>query len=672
MNGKSKVIGYKVIISAAIVLGIIMLVFPNQGRFMYEYQKGKPWLYSTLISPIDFPILKTEAELQKEREELSSSIISYYNIDKSVLELRKTVFKVKQKHISNEESLNILDVLGDVYNTGIIAEYDKGSKVIFLQRDKRVKEIPSTEVYDIDRAIYTVKLELRDFYPEKDIDSLYTALALEDYIVPNIIYDQKKTDALHKQAVDYISPVSGMFYTGQLIVSEGELVTAEIEQLLNSYKKEYMLSIGKEGAHWDIMVGHFIYLLLLLGVLLMLMYFLDSQIFYKANQYRYIFLLFLIMIVSTIFVGNLDERFLYIVPYSVLALYLVSFFRPKSAYPLYSVLILPLLILSENGVELYMMNLFAGLVALFSFSFYHRGWLQFINSLFIFASLSVTYITFRLFGDGSLAHLDINIIFIIAANSLLVIAAYPFVFLFEKVFSLISKSRLRDLADTNNKLLQELATKAPGTFQHSLQVANLAVDAAREVGADISLIKAGALYHDIGKINNPQCFVENQAASMNYHKGLSPMESAHQIIRHVDDGLELAKKYKLPEPIVNFISTHHAKTMVSYFYTVYCNDGGDLNNKEPFTYHGKLPQTTEQVIVMMADAVEAASRTLDNYSEKSISDLVDSIVSQRSTDSQLVEADIKIKDINIVKNNFKEHLNHLYHERIVYPKMKKE
>ena len=251
------------------------------------------------------------------------------------------------------------------------------------------------------------------------------------------------------------------------------------------------------------------------------------------------------------------------------------------------------------------------------------------------------------------------------------IAAYPVAFIFERLFSLVSHFRLVDLSDTNVKLLRELAQKAPGTFQHSLQVANLASEAAREIGADMTLARVGALYHDIGKMKNPQCFVENTPAGFNYHKGLSPEESAQQIIRHVDDGVEIARRHKLPEVVTDFIRTHHARSLTFYFYAQYCNAGGDPENKEPFMYHGELPRSKEQVIVLMADAVEAASRSLKDYTPESISNLVDSIISKRLSDSQLVEADISIKEIETVKRMFKERLEQVYHERIAYPTIKK-
>ena len=249
-------------------------------------------------------------------------------------------------------------------------------------------------------------------------------------------------------------------------------------------------------------------------------------------------------------------------------------------------------------------------------------------------------------------------------------ATYPLLFLLEKIFSLVAVSTLKELSDTNNRLLQELARKAPGTYQHSLQVANMAERAVMAIRGDTRLAKVGAMYHDVGKITNPQCFIENQAPGLNYHGDLTPIESAHDIIKHVDDGVELARKYNLPQVIIDFITTHHAKSQTGYFYSKFCNEGGDPLKVSDFTYKGTLPTSKEQVVVMMADAVEAASRTLKDYSQESISDLVEKITRQRIFDSQLVKADISIKEINIVKSVFKKHLQDIYHARIAYPAKK--
>lgn len=665
----------KIYLSLLVVLVVSVLLFPEEGKFKYSYQSGRPWVYETLLSPIDFPILKTEQELLAEKEEKASQVLPYFEYDNAVANVQVQ----RLRRLPGRDSVNnhllyfIIESLYNMYSVGILPAMDEVSTggTIVIQRDKRAQEVPVSEVYTRKKAEDYIKYYLSISFPSLSPDSVYSAYKIGDYIVPNLIYDQTRTDLFHKEAVDYISPTKGMVYAGQLIVSQGEIVTTEIEQMLDSFKREYELSYGYAESILGLRTGHFILCLLIVASLFAVIYFTRKEIIQQRRTLYFILTLYVFLGVLTMIVHRFGVDNLYIVPYPVFAIYLMIFFKRRYVFPIYTVMLLPLLFQADGGVELYMMNLTGGIIAIVSFKYFNKGWAQFLNSLFIFIGMSLVYIGFQLSGDGTLTLFDPKDIFSIAVNSLLVIAAYPVAFIFERVFSLVSHFRLIDLSDTNNKLLRELAQKAPGTFQHSLQVSNLASEAAREIGADMILTRVGALYHDIGKMNNPQCFVENAPAGFNYHKGLSPEESAQQIIRHVDDGVEIARKHKLPEVVIDFIRTHHAKTVTFYFYAQYCNAGGDPENREPFMYHGELPTTKEQVIVLMADAVEAASRSLKDYTPESISNLVESIISKRLSDSQLVEADISIKEVEIVKRMFKERLEQVYHERIAYPTLKK-
>lgn len=664
----------KIYISLLVVLILTVLLFPEEGKFKYSYQIGRPWVYETLLSPIDFPILKTEQELLQEKEEKASRVIPYFEYDNAVANVQVQ----KLRSLQGMDSVNdhllyfIVESLYKMYSVGILPEMEEvpAGGTIVVQRDKRAQEIPVSEVYSLKKAEGYIKYYLSISFPDYNPDSLYSAYRVGDYIAPNLIYDQSRTDLFHKEAVDYISPTKGMVYAGQLIVSEGEIVTTEIEQMLDSYKKEYELSYGYAESLLGLRTGHFILCLLIVASLFAVIYFTRKEIIEHRKSLYFILTLYVLLCALTMMIHRFGMDNLYIVPYSVFAIYLMIFFKRRYVFPIYTVMLLSLLFQTDSGVELYMMNLTGGIIAIVTFKYFNKGWAQFLNSVFIFVGMFLVYVGFLLSGDGTLSLFNSRDIFRIAVNSLLVVAAYPVAFIFERMFSLVSHFRLIDLSDTNNRLLRELSQKAPGTFQHSLQVSNLASEAAREIGADMVLTRVGALYHDIGKMKNPQCFVENTPAGFNYHKGLSPEESAQQIIRHVDDGVEIARKHKLPEVVIDFIRTHHAKSLTFYFYAQYCNAGGNPDNKEPFMYHGEYPRTKEQVIVLMADAVEAASRSLKDYTAESISNLVESIISKRLSDSQLVEADISIKEIEIVKRMFKERLEQVYHERIAYPTIK--
>ncbi len=662
---------------------VMMLFFPNEGRFKYDYQKGRPWTYETLVAPIDFPLLKSQAELLAEKEEAASKVVPYYIYDRNVLPLQLQKLKTNQMLAAVDASVGeiLVNSFNHIYGNGVMPDKSAslqesiGSAVentsyIFVQKERRAVEVPLSEIFTKNSAVEYIKSCLLEANPYTNADSLIWVVGIKDLILPNLSYDAATTKMLHKNAVDYVSPTKGMIYTGQLIVSEGEMVTAEIEQMLDSYKAEYDLSLGYSEGSFKLVLGHVIFVLVILALIYVTIYFVDIDMFKRANQFAFILFIVVLAFVITVTVRNMASEYLFFVPYAVFALYMMAFFHAKLIFPIYMILLLPLLVLADQGTELYLLNVFAGGVALVSFSYLNRGWLQFLNALLIFIGMMFVHVAFELTEAGNLSGLHYRVIMFIFLNALFVVATYPLVFLLEKIFILVSVSTLKDLSDTNNALLQELARKAPGTFQHSLQVANLAERAVQAIGGNARLVKVGAMYHDVGKLNNPQCFIENAAPGINYHAGLSPIESAHEIIKHVEHGVELAKKYYLPQVIIEFITSHHGQSQTGYFYNKFCNDGGDPKLVGEFTYKGTLPTTKEQVVVMMADAVEAASRSLKDYSVESISKLVDGILSQRMSDSQLVRADISIKEINIVKSIFKRHLGEIYHARIAYPTRK--
>ena len=667
---------YRIYICFIVLAALMILLYPKEGKFQYEYQKGRPWVYETLIAPIDFPILKTEAEMLKEKEERASETVAFYSYDPTVAPPRLEQFahRAVEIDLSNQLTREMYDHLREAYDRGIVADLNTGEysdEVISIKRDKRFIETPATEVYDIERIYSILKSDLVYGYPEMDIDSIATLLSIRDFIVPNLLFDENTTQMVHREAVNYISPTKGMIYAGQLIVSEGEIVTSDICQILDSYKAEYKLSYGYTGSPNALLISHLLLVFAILALFFFVLWFVGRTCLEDLRKLVFLMLLLFLSFAAVAVLFRVDQHLLYLFPFAIGALYLSAFFHDDLACALQLVYLLPLLVIPENGVELYFTFAVGALVGLLAYGRFNRGWLQFVNALFIFLALAVVNFSFKLgTGDLSYAFKSTNFLYL-GISAILSIVLYPFVYLFEKVFGFVSYSRLWDLTDTNNPLLRNLQQKAPGTFQHALQVANLAEHAAREIGADGMLVRVGALYHDIGKLENPMCFIENQAEGVNYHAGLTPEESARAIIKHVDDGLALARKANLPESVCDFIASHHGRSRTLYFYNVYCNGGGDPANTEPFTYNGILPKTKEQVVVMMADAVEAASRTLKDYSEESISQLVERILASRFDDSQLAQADISLKEIGQVKESFKRYLQQIYHARIAYPKRQK-
>ena len=661
----------------AVLAFLMALCYPREGKFQYEYQKGRPWVYETLIAPIDFPLLKTEAEILAEKESRSSDIVDCYVYDGEVC--KDGVEDLRAALIENGLDSALMQPLdrnyASVCEKGVVSDFgDKeiAGDVIFVKKDRRMAKVPAEDVYTIESAYNALRQCVEDALPEgTDIDSVASLIGLRNCIVPNLIFDDELTQSVHKDAVSYISPTKGMIYAGQLIVSKGEIVTSDIYQMLDSFKAEYRQSIGFNGSPLIQTLCNIILVVAMAFMLFLSIYFTDKSALYDFKRLGFILSLSFIIFIVTVIVNRADPGLLLMVPYAAIILYASAFFKNSLVNVAYMAMMLPVLVIPETGLVLYVINVVAGQVVLYAFGKLSRGWLQFLNVAILFATMYVLLLAFQLLQGNSIAYaVHSRDALYVAINALLIVFMYPFVFIFEKVFGFVSYSRLRDLSDTNNRLLQDLQHKAPGTFQHSLQVANLAEYAARQIGANDMLIRVGALYHDIGKMDNPVCFVENTPADADYHKGLTPEESAQAIIKHVDDGMALAKRDSLPELVSDFILTHHGRTLTEYFYNVYCNAGGDPSGKEPFTYGGMLPQTKEQAILMLCDAVEAASRTLKSYTEESVSALVENIYAGKMSAGQFAEADITFKELSIVKDSLKTYILQIHHARIAYPKRK--
>lgn len=661
---------FKVYLPLVLLFVIMLVLIPKTENFNYDYRKGSPWMYETLIAQFDFPILKTDEQLRAERESAGSKVIPYYRYSPDVTGLRLRSLETLELGDCNVLKPRLQNILSDIYQKGVIAdrtESEATSEVISIQRDKRVSKYPADEVFTVSQARMRLSSELLSFDPSCNADSICTASGLFDAVVPNLIFDQQLTELAHEQAADYISPTSGVIYAGQLIVSEGELVTAEIQQLLDSYKAEYDSSLGYEGKLYLLWTGDAFIAFILVILLFFTVYYSNYRVFDDINRFWYLVMVTALAAIATFAVERLNPEYLYLVPFPLFALFLLAFFKKRVVFPVYLIILLPLLVFCHNGIELFIMNLVAGVVAIFSFTWFYKGWQQFLTAFFVFLVLVFTFSAFR-FVDGIKGFHDYKLVGYMGLASLFSVAGYPLIYLFEKIFMLVSNSRLVELSDTNNKLLRLLAHKAPGTFQHSLQVMNMADAAARSIDANVLLVRAGALYHDIGKTGNPQCFIENETLGAHYHSGLSPRESAKEIIRHVSEGMALAEKYKLPDVIKDFILTHHGTTCTAYFYNKYLNDGGDPADVEDFFYKGKKPTTKEQIVIMLCDTLEAASRSLKDYSPESIAELVDRIVDSKMNDGQFENADISLKEINVVSRVLKEYLQQVYHARVAYPK----
>lgn len=672
-------INYRILTPLVLLFVVLTLMFPRTAKFSYDYRKGSPWSHETLLAQFDFPILKTEEQIREERSRNKAAVIPYYRYRQDIVDnCTKAAEGIDMGGYSYLRPL-IVSTLDDIFTNGVVpdegvkldGDADPATSVLYVQKDKRAVKKPAGEVFKESEARNRLLSVVSSKYQRVNVDSVLRVLGVYDFVTPNLEYDPKTTELVRSESSNQISTTQGFVSAGQLIVSEGEIVTAEIAQMLDSYKVEYENSMGYGGPRILFWLGNAFLAFSLVLLFFLMIYFLNRKLFLDYRKFWYLIFIFVISTALALTINKFAPRFLYMAPFTLTALYLEAFFKNKVIFPICCVSFLPLLIFADNGIVLFVMFLLASIVAVFTFRFFNQGWQQFIMAGIVFVSLIVVYFGFRLVDmvndDPYIAVLYMFI------GSMLIVAGYPLIYLFERMFNLVSSSRLRELCDTNNKLLRELEHKAPGTFQHSLQVMNMCDAAARAIDANVLLVRAGALYHDIGKMKNPLCFIENESMSpggVHYHEHLSPKESAKAIIRHVTDGLEIASENRLPGVIAEFILTHHGTSNTSYFYNKYLNEGGDPNDVADFFYPGRKPQTKEQIILMICDTLEAASRTLKDNSAATFSTFVENIVASKMKIGQFGESEISIKDLNTVKATLKAYLSQIYHERVVYPQRK--
>lgn len=668
--------GWKCYIPAVLLFLLMVLAAPRVSKFQYSYKKGAPWLQSTLVAQFDFPVLKTQEQLDAEKKAKALETVPYFRLRKDVTDEISQKIKTLQMGEYDFLRKGLYNIVSGAYAKGVISDkafVNEGNfsrEVIYVENGKRASKVSLSNIFSVPelRSDIVAYIGQKAVGSEAGADSLYSAIGLREMIVPNLTYDAQTSELIHKEMIQDISPTSGVVSAGTVIISEGEIVTAEILQMLDSYKAEYDKSMGYNGNRIFFWIGQILLCLLIVLIALISIIYFEPAIFEQYNRYLYLVMIIAIAAVATFATDVFGARYLYLIPYQMSALFLMAFFDRKTSLALYVVCLLPLLVFVHGGMELFVMFLFAGVVFMVSSAYFTRGWMQFLNCMFVFLALVLVYTVFH-FVKGMDDPYSERIVLELLMSSLLTLVGYPLISLFEIIFKFVSKTRLQELCETSNPLLVELNAKAPGTFQHVLQVANMSEAISRAIGADPVLTRAGAMYHDIGKIANPLCFVENTISGNNeYHADLTPMESARDIIRHISDGEALADRYKLPAVVKSFISTHHGTTCTGYFYNTYLQQGGTEEDKPFFCYPGPNPDTKEQVVVMICDSVEAASRTINDFSDESVDRFIERIVDSKINDNQMLDSDISVKEINIIKRELKAYIKQLHHRRVKYPR----
>lgn len=655
----------RIFLPAFIAVVLLTIAMPKTARFGYDYRKGSPWKYEDLVAQMDFPIYKTDDQLVQERLDAGTVTVPYYRMSDQVRS--DMLDDIGMLPLSAGQKYELSALLGSIYDRGVAASAPE-SELIYIQKGKRADKYPSSEIHVVKDATELFLAALRRIAGDNLTDSLLNSRRLE--LAPNLVYDKETTDLVSSAADLSVSPTLGYVSSGSLIVSEGELVTAEVAQILDSYKREYEHSLGFSRSGFLQWMGGLVISLCLVLLLLVTIQFTFPAVLSGWRRYSYIMTVFTLCSTVTLLVSRFMDMWVCAVPFTMSAIYLQAFFKNREIAPIYAVSLIPVLLFVPNGAAMYVMFLLAGFVAILMFTRFQRGWQQFLTAFVTFLVLALLFLAFYMMDlfSGNI----ISTLALLFLGSILTVCLYPLTFLFEKIFNLISVTRLVEMCDSSNPLLHELELKAPGTFQHSLQVMNMADAAARAVGAHVQLVRVGALYHDIGKICNPLCFVENESILSvereGYHSRLTPAQSASDIIRHVTDGVLLAKKYGLPFIVPDFILSHHGTTTASYFFNKHLEAGGSPEDVTEFTYPGPRPFSKEQVILMLCDGIEAASRTLKDYSPDSFDKFVERMVASKLEDGQFENADISLSELGIIKQTLKNYLAQMYHARIEYPK----
>ena len=654
---------------------LIIYLLPKGGQFKYNFQKGKPWQYENLYAPFSFTIKKNKEEIEEEKKYLIEEAIPYFEIDTSKIVEVKALFNNFYKKKDTFDIVTEIDlktrnvglrVLDEIYTYGLINEnYSFDSdKLIYLKNGNEIQELSYKQLVYIGDLERIIKNKVEEYLI---LDSeLFLTELITSVVLSNVTLNSELTESTIKTKIESINPNRGVIDKGSRIIAKGEVVEGNKFQILSSYKAVFESQIWSKSNFYWLLLG---YSLLISLVFLMLFLFLKNyrlEIYNNTTKVTFILFNIIVMIFLTTLVVKYDAKLVYITPLCILPLVLKTFFDARLGLFVHVLTILLLGFIVPNSFEFLFLQTIAGMVTILTVSELYKRANLFISVGQITFIYILGYFAFFIIQEGNIELIQWDYFGYFVLCGLLTLFSFPLIYIYEKMFGLVSDVSLLELSDTNSKLLKELSNKAPGTFHHSLNVANLAEAAANEIGANAMLTRVGALYHDIGKMVNPTYFTENQMSSINSHDELDPKESAEIIIDHVINGIEIAKKNNLPDRIIDFIRTHHGTSLVYYFYSKE-NEKSGIALKEDFSYPGPTPFSKETAILMMADSVEAASKSLKEPTSSMLDNFVEKIIDGQLNQGQFLNANITLKEIQRIKKVLKKKLNNMYHLRIEYP-----
>ncbi|WP_179320104.1 HD family phosphohydrolase [Winogradskyella helgolandensis] len=673
---KNHALVYKILLFIVTTLFIVYL-FPKTGKFRYSFEKGKPWQSENLYAPFNFAIKKSTAEIDSEKNEIKSRSLVYFEINRDVeaevlsdyLTRFNQVFKDSTNFSIENSDLykKGKTIVSSLYNSGILDSdynYADDRPVKLATANKVEKEIQYGSLFELSNLRERVESDMGNTMPV-DVKKRMVSLFF-DVIKPNIKLNASLTEKALEEELSRISLTRGRVEKDQLIISKGQVIEEAQYDILSSLKSEYESQVWNSTNYNWVLIA---YTLLVALALLMLLLFLSKyrkEVYLNNTKVTFIFFNIALMILLSTLVINFNSQYIYVVPLCILPLVLKAFFDARLGLFTHVLTVLLLGFVVPNSYEYMFLQIIAGMVTILTVSELYKRANIFISVGQITFIYIIAYFAFFVIHEGQLTGLKIEIFGMFILCGLATLFVQPLIYIYEKIFGLVSDVSLLELSDTNTKLLKELSNRAPGTFHHSLNVANLAEASANEIGANAMLVRVGALYHDIGKMNNPTYFTENQSTGINPHDELSNKESAKIIIDHVLNGIETAKKYNLPDRVIDFIRTHHGTSLVYYFYMKEkaANENVDIKD---FTYPGPTPFSKETAILMMCDSVEAASKSLKEPTSTKINDFVENIINKQMESGQFLNADITFKEIQSLKKVLKFKLANIYHLRIEYP-----
>lgn len=664
-----------------IVTGLIIVLFyPNEASFKFDYRKNKPWMYEDLIAPFDFSINKTDADLKQEKERVRQAVVPYFTFDSLITRKKKEEFTVALNDckttgmpikLTTAEAGKLVPILDSLYAKGIIQSQHNENGA---QQSQTVQLVKSNSVDTRSRSDFFTIVTADSYIQSKlvllgfgDVSSVKSFI--ESFLTHNVIYDGITTQKELDMAYDNISPSYGLVQKGERIISKGELITMEKYQILSSLEMQYQAGDYKAVGGFGFLIGKSLLVSLILFILYFYVFLFDKKVFFRLKRIALLSTVFLSMVVPAFILYSYAPQYILAFPFCLFAIADKVFFSSRVSILAYVMAVLLVGSFVVGGFEIVLIQILVGLSAMLSLkSLYRRA--QFVTTaLLAFGVYLLLFLIKSLLFDNGLDSTNTQQLWLYTISAALTLMAYPFLYILERIFRLVTDFTLLELSNTNLPLLRELATKAPGTFLHSVLVSNIAEEVTHKINGNMLLVRTGALYHDIGKLSNPSFFIENQHG-VNPHDGLEANESAAIIINHVVEGIAIARKYKLPDEIMGFIRTHHGTRKTAYFYNKYMlNNVGKPIDESAFTYPGPTPRTKEEAVLMLADILEAATRSMKEHTKENISTFVENMVDKLIETHQFDQANITFKDLHVIKETFKSQLINIYHKRIEYPRI---